>query len=332
MSQPLISVIIPVYKSEKYLDKCIDSLLNQTYKNLEIIFVNDASPDKSGEICEQYAKKHPHIKVYHNATNGGACVARNVGLDHASGEYIGFVDPDDEVSNDIFEKFYDFLIQNECDIVICGRREIFPKKPPETVFYTERNMILEKNQAMQMLFDDTLSSHVWDKFYKKEIWEGIRFIPGKILADDICVMHYIFDRAKRIGSIAEPLYYFHQHDNSISYTYRPFKMVDTYLTFKERLEFAEKKYPKMTNHLQAITLNFARLSLDNYLINKDKCDEPYMEEIINYMIKGKDKVHQLPMTRSQKFMICYYHFSPNLYVKSIKIIHWLYYSCLKKSI
>ena len=327
MSQPLISVIIPIYKSEKYIDRCLKSLLNQTYKNLEIVMVNDASPDKSGELCEQYAQQHDNIKVIHNATNGGSCVARNVGLDHATGDYIGFVDPDDEATNDIFEKFYDFSSQNECDIVICGRYEVFQKKPLKKVLYTEKNMMMEKNKVMQMLFNDTLASLVFDKFFKKELWDGIRFVPGKVFADDICIMHHIFDRAQRIGFIAEALYYYYINDSSLSNSYRPFKWVDTYLTFKERLEFAEKKYPGMTNGLKAITLDFARLSLDNYFIKREKCDEPYIPEIVEFMIKGKHLVKKLPeMKWKNKMMIRYYHFSPKLYEKTIRIIHWLFYS------
>ena len=325
MSEPLISVIIPVYKSEEYIDRCLKSLLSQTYRNLEIIIVDDASPDKSGEICEQYAKQHHNIKVFHNSINGGSCVARNVGLDHATGKYIGFVDPDDEVSNDIFEKFYNFLIQNNCDIVICGRYDIYPEKLPETILHTEKDTVLEKNEAMQMLFDDTIGSYVWNKLFKAELWDEIRFVPGKVFADDICIMHYIFDRARRIGIIADALYHYYVNDHSISYSYRPFKWVDTFLTFKERLEFAEKKYPEMTNGLQAITLNFARLSLDNYLIYKDKCDEPYMDEIIRHILDIRPHIRKLPMKWRQKLMIYHYYFSPKLYAISVKIIHWLYY-------
>ena len=109
MPQSLISVIVAVYNSEKYLDRCIHSLLNQTYKNLEIILVDDASTDHSGEICDRYAQQHPHIKVIHKPVNGGSCAGtRNVGLDNVTGEYIGFVDPDDDFAHDIFEKFSSF--------------------------------------------------------------------------------------------------------------------------------------------------------------------------------------------------------------------------------
>ena len=327
MSQEVISVIVPIYNSEKYMDRCIQSLLQQTYKDLEILLVDDASTDKSAEICDRYAKEHHRIKVIHKPTNGGSCAGtRNVGLDHATGKYIGFVDPDDDFAHDIFEKLHGFLIQNECDVTICGRYEIYQKKPKKTIIYTEKNMVMEKNQAMHMLFDDILGSFVWDKLFKKELWDGIRFNPETIFADDLSVMHHVLDRAERIGSIAEPLYYFYHHDTSISNTYHPFKWVETYLFLKERLEFAEKKYSGMTDRLQVMTLNFARLSLDNYLINRDACDEPYMDEIIEQMVKGRDLIRRLPMSWHQKWMIRYYNISPKLYAKSIKFIHWVFYS------
>jgi len=325
MQKPLISVIVAVYNSERYLDRCINSLVNQTYKNLEIILVDDASTDHSGDICDGYAKQHPNIKSIRKPFNGGSCAGtRNVGLDNVTGEYIGFVDPDDDFAHDIFEKFINFAIQHECDTVICGRYEIFQKEIIK-ILYTKESRMLEKTEAMQMLFDDIIGSYVWDKLFKKELWDGIRFDPKTIFADDFSKMHHVLDRAIRIGSIAEPLYYFHYHDDSISNTYHPFKWVETYLFFKERLEFAEKKYPGTTDRLQAMTLNFARHCLDNYLINRDKCDEPYMDEIIVQILKGKGQIRKLPMKWNHKLMIRYYNFSPKLYKKSIKPIHRIFY-------
>ena len=326
MSESLISIIIPVYKAEKYIERCLHSLINQTYRNLEIIIVDDASPDKSGEICEQYAKQYAHIKVFHNPTNQGVSVARNVGLEHATGNYIGFVDPDDDFSHHIFERFHDFLIQNECDLVICGRYDVYQKKPEETILYLEKSMVLEKTIAMQMLFDDAIGSYLWDKLFKAELWNGIRFVPGKQFAEDVFVMHHVFDKAEKIGFIAESLYYYHINDNTLSNRYSPLKWVNTYLIFKERLEFAKKKYPEMTDQLQAMTLNFARLSLDNYLIYRDKCDEPYINDIIEHLLKGKHHIRKLPMKWRQKMMIYFYYFLPELYAMSVKFIHWLYYS------
>ena len=116
---PLISVIVPVYKVEKYLNQCIESVLAQTYQNLEIILVDDGSPDRSGEICEEYAKKDTRIRVLHKS-NGGLSTARNTGLQIISGAYIAFLDSDDYLAPDMYETLYRELIENDADIAVCG--------------------------------------------------------------------------------------------------------------------------------------------------------------------------------------------------------------------
>ena len=326
IQQPLISVIVPSYNVEKYLERCFKAFLDQTYKNLEIILVNDASTDNTGILCDEFAESHSFVKVLHNAKNGGLSVARNVGLDHATGKYIGFIDPDDDFSPDFFEKFYNFSVLNNCDIVICGRCQIYQKKEKATILHSEKNQVLDKNEVMQMLFNDTLGSQAWEKFFKKDLWDGIRFIPGRIYAEDVAIMHLVFDRAQRIGSIAEPLYYYYVNDATLTTTFRPFKWMSLYLAFKERLEFAEMKYPEMIEELQIKTIGFARLTLDNYLQKRDQCDEPYMNEIIERVTKNRKKALKSPyMKWYNKLVILFYCCSPKLYARSVKYIHKLFY-------
>ena len=119
MNDPLISVIVPVYKAEPYLDKCVNSIRNQTYKNLEIILVNDGSPDRCGEMCDAYAKADSRIRVFHKE-NGGQSSARNLGLDHMTGEYVGFVDSDDWIEPDMYQRLYDRMVETESQISVCG--------------------------------------------------------------------------------------------------------------------------------------------------------------------------------------------------------------------
>lgn len=121
--EPLISVIVPVYNVEKYLDKCVDSIVNQTYKNLEIILVDDGSPDNCPKMCDNWAKKDKRIKVIHKE-NGGVSSARNVGIDNAKGEYIGFVDSDDWTEKKYIQKLYEVLIQENADIALCGYNRV----------------------------------------------------------------------------------------------------------------------------------------------------------------------------------------------------------------
>ncbi|MBQ8615735.1 MAG: glycosyltransferase, partial [Clostridia bacterium] len=119
-----ISIILPVYNVENYLDKCLTSLVNQTYQNLEIILVNDGSPDNSGEVCENWAKKDSRIKVLHKA-NGGVSSARNFGLDNATGDFIGFIDPDDFVELDMYEKLLNALNSQNATMAMCRYQNVF---------------------------------------------------------------------------------------------------------------------------------------------------------------------------------------------------------------
>ena len=327
MSTSLISVIVPSYNVGKYLNRFFKSVLDQTYKNLEVIFVNDASTDNTGELCDDFAARYNFVKVFHNDRNGGLSVARNVALEHVTGDYISFIDADDEIDVGFYEKMYSFATQNDCDIVVCGRYQIYQKKATKTIVYTEKSEVPNKKQTMQKLLDDTIGSHACDKLYKKELWSDKRFIPGRVFGEDIAIMHEIFDAAERIGFIAEPLYHYYINDSSISTSYRSFKWMSLYLAFKERLEFAERKYPDMTRNLESDTVQFARLTLDNYLIRKDACDEPYLAELVDLIKKQKNRIGQLSnMKWYNKWMIRYYNFSPTLYGRTIKIIHKIFYA------
>ena len=114
----LISVIIPVYKVERYLPRCIDSILSQTYKNIELLLIDDGSPDSSGDICDEYAEKDPRVRMFHKE-NGGVSSARNLGLDEAKGDYIGFVDSDDYIAPGMYEKLVELIEDNNADIAVC---------------------------------------------------------------------------------------------------------------------------------------------------------------------------------------------------------------------
>ena len=140
MTEPLISVIIPVYNVEEYLDKCIQSVLNQTYHNLQVVLVDDGSKDKSGEICDKYAKLDPRIQVIHQ-TNAGVSAARNVGLDTALGDYIAFVDGDDWIYQRMYEHLYGLMLQYEADIVQCAAES-----------NVDRNNFKEENDGQKILY------------------------------------------------------------------------------------------------------------------------------------------------------------------------------------
>jgi len=326
MGNPLISVLVAAYNIEKYIDRCLVSLINQTYRNLEIIIVDDDSKDSTGIICDQYANTDSRIKVIHTA-NGGISVARNNGLDNASGEYIVFVDGDDDVSTDMLQKMYLCAEKYTADLVIIGRFNIYQTKTKQEIINYPKHRMLEKQCVMQDLLDDKLGSQTWGKFYHRSLWENIRFIPGRVYAEDVAIVHHVYHKAKLIASLPKPLYNYYINDDSLTTSYRPFKWMSTYLAFKERLEFAEAYYPAMTTKLRSMTINFARLTLDNYLQRHEECDKEYISEIIERLHSNKKFTLKTPYLKwYNKILIFYYNLFPTVYAKSIRFIHNVFYN------
>ena len=180
--EKLVSIIVPVYNVEKYLSKCIDSILAQTYKNLEIILVDDGSKDNSGTICDEYSKKDKRIKIIHKP-NGGISDVRNHGLKIATGDYIGFVDSDDYIAEDMFETLVSLLEKNDADISIVSFYEYYNGKLIG-VRENENVEIMNKVEAIkELLIDRKIQSYTWNKLFKKELFDGLQFPVGKNFED-----------------------------------------------------------------------------------------------------------------------------------------------------
>ena len=213
--QGYITVIVPVYNVEKYLDRCMESILAQTYTKLEIILVDDGAADSSGAICDSYAQKDERVQVIHKE-NGGLSSARNAALDIAQGEYIGFVDSDDYISVDMFEKLYQACVQYESEIAICchyterGDRLLIEEPiVDESIQYTGV-------EALELLIrDQGIRNYAWDKLYKASLFQSIRYPDGRNY-EDIATTYLLFYRAKRICSIPRYLYYYQIREGSIS--------------------------------------------------------------------------------------------------------------------
>lgn len=192
-----ISVIIPVYKTEKYLDKCIESIVNQTYKNLEIILVDDGSPDSCPKICDTWAQKDNRIQVIHKE-NGGVSSARNAGLDAASGEYIGFVDGDDWIDSDM----YSFLISqfNEnIDIVRCTYRKVYENSQVEEIANNGSTVQMSSMDFLnELLLDNSLNSNCWCKLFRRSVIGDIRFPDGIKIGEDHLFNYNVIKNASTI--------------------------------------------------------------------------------------------------------------------------------------
>ena len=226
----LISVIVPVYKVEKYLDRCVQSIVDQTYTNLEIILVDDGSPDNSGALCDAWAEKDNRIKVIHKE-NGGLSDARNVGIAVAAGECIAFVDSDDWVSPLLYETLYKCIVENDCDLAEC--RFVMTHGSADTPELSGRVTVCSTEEAMNYHLQNRMFQQiVWNKLYRHEI-VSVAFEKGKSHEDEFWT-YQIISNSKKLAHIDTRLYYYFQRDNSIMG--RPYSL--------NRLHVLEAKYQR----------------------------------------------------------------------------------------
>ena len=214
----LISVIVPIYNVEPYLHRCVDSILNQTYQNIEIVLVDDGSPDRCGEICDEYAQMDSRIAVIHKQ-NGGLSDARNTGIDAAHGKYIMFVDSDDFIAETMVEKLYWALISNDAEMSLCSFLYVDEKGveiPHRNCNRPVKNEVLSGWQAIECLNRDKgwYYTIACCKLYKKDLWNDTCFPIGKYHEDEF-VSHVLFRKCNRVACVGETLYYYVQRQDSI---------------------------------------------------------------------------------------------------------------------
>lgn len=242
----LVSVIVPVYKVEQYLERCIKSILNQTYKNFELILVDDGSPDRCPEICDEWKKKDYRIKVIHKQ-NGGLSDARNAGLKIASGDFVAFIDSDDWISSDFLMLLVDNMLCNNCDIIECQIIRTKDDLNTSTIskeFGNEIEIFNVEEALKELILDRKFHQYVWNKLYKVEVVNKICFEKGKINEDEFWT-YQVFGKAKKIGLINIPLYYYYQRDNSIMSKKYTLKRLDALEAKMLRQKYIECSYPKL---------------------------------------------------------------------------------------
>ena len=214
MSSNLVSVIVPVYKVEQYLNRCVSSIIKQSHTNLEIILVDDGSPDRCPQLCDEWALQDSRIKVVHKE-NGGLSDARNVGLKKASGNYICFVDSDDYVSTKFVETLYELIHLYNTDMSAVSLKEVFSMEQENIVSACAGNIVFEGEAALKELFsNDTFSNYAWNKMYKRELFDNVEFPVGRKM-EDLGTTYKLLMRAKKIAFSKEQLYYYFQREDSI---------------------------------------------------------------------------------------------------------------------
>lgn len=225
MKEELISVIVPVYNVERYLEKCIKSICGQTFAGLEIILVNDGATDRSGAICDEWARKDPRIRVIHKE-NGGLSDARNAGIEIASGQWYMFVDSDDTISPDTIARLYQAASENHCDMAVCNIVRIYDDGATEPFYHPVSELTVWEGQQR---FETLKQPSACNKLFRADLFRDVRFPKGKYY-EDTFVYHILAHRANRIVLTGHDGYYYLSRRESIlgqpTYTDRYFDFVE----------------------------------------------------------------------------------------------------------
>ena len=213
---PLLSVIVPVYNVEAYVARCVESILNQTYKNLEVILVDDGATDASGAICDTFAAQDPRVRVIHKE-NGGLSSARNAGLETATGEYITFVDSDDWIEGDALEKLLAAALEHQVELVVGGRYDVDGKTGEKRLgLCPRRQEVISGEELVGRIFLwDNCDSSACDKLFARRLFREVRFPMGKV-CEDVPVMYRIVLDAGRAALLDKPVYNYFHRPGSIS--------------------------------------------------------------------------------------------------------------------
>lgn len=241
-----ISVIVPVYNVESFLDRCIESIVNQTYANLEIILVDDGSPDNCGKICDFWVKKDPRIKVIHKE-NGGLSDARNAGLNIATGEFIAFVDSDDLIDKNMYQVLHDSIDEYHCDVSVCKiarfTEEIPCLKNSNAIF---TRFFSPEDALKELISDGCIQQVVWNKLYRREIIQGISFVVGKLHEDEFWT-YQILGKASGIIFTDYIGYFYYQRANSIIGKTYSLKRLDALEAKVLRHQYIKDNFPTLEN-------------------------------------------------------------------------------------
>lgn len=265
-----LSIIVPVYNSEALLDRCIKSILSQDYGNFELIIVNDGSTDYSMQICEKYALQDDRVKLI-NKQNEGSSIARNIGLDNVTGDYIFWVDSDDYVSKDFCSTAVNTIERNpNIDILIFGFETILKGKEKKVKHHSKRSEVISKIEAIKgTLIDGYINSLLWNKVFRASLFNDIRF-PEHNSFDDVGTTYKVLDKADNFYIIPEILYFYEINEGSQStmWWHSEKKTKDYFNVRYEQLEFIKKNYPTLIKEAY-VTTGFAALMQSTYVSSQN---------------------------------------------------------------
>lgn len=294
---PLISIIVPIYNVEKYLERCLNSLVSQTYENIEIILIDDGSSDHSGTICDSYQQKDERIKVIHQQ-NLGLSAARNVGIRDCVGKYIGFVDSDDWIDKKMYETLYVAIDRAQAQIACCGYwvyEEKSEKKSPMSRQCNEF-AVLNRDQALHYLIgaiSHSINNFAWNKLYEKRLFDTIFFPEGELF-EDSAIMYQLFDRAMKITATGRPLYVYTQRKESIVNSHFHSGKLALLKNAENIINYSEKK--NGLYHQEAYA-NYAKVNLflmQRIYLDRDGQADIFYGRLINNIKKIKRDIKKNP--------------------------------------
>ena len=297
---PTISVIVPVYKVEPYIRKCVDSILGQTFSDIQVILVDDGSPDQCGKICDEYAKQDNRVEVIHKE-NGGLSDARNVGIKKVSGDYIIFVDSDDWLHRDMIKILADIRMETNADIVECKAKKVTEYVKDDSINFKEINIRqFSSREALEALIDENiLKQTVWNKLYKKDVIDCIQFEYGKYHEDEFWT-YQVLARAEKIIFVDIELYYYFQRNDSIMGQAFSLNRLDAIEGRYRRLEFLKRYYNEKEFEVKKNLFFLILYYGQQALMKKEK------KEIKIYFKTAKEYLSKINFTTEQirEFSFC----------------------------
>ena len=312
-----ISVIVPVYNVEQYLERCVDSIISQTYTNLEIILVNDGSTDNSGKLCDELAKKDERIRVIHKE-NGGLSDARNRGIDEAESDLVGFIDSDDYIDSDMYEVLLKNLNNTDADLSMCALYDVY-NNTAEAQVTNKETWKLSSEQAIKMVMEaKILSVTAVNKLYRKSLFTDLKFEVGKI-AEDAFIMIKLLDKCEKIVATNEKKYYYVHRENSITTQKFSTKFLNVIEAYEQNSNIISEKYPKLKDVAQT-RMNWAYFYvLDRLLLDDNYNDKELENKLISYLKNYRKDILNDPLfTKGRKIGFIALLLSRNLYRKLIE--------------
>lgn len=331
----MVTVIIPVYNVETYLERCLESIINQTYKELEIIIVDDGSTDKSSQICDTYKTKDTRICVYHKK-NGGLSDARNYGLDRMNGEYVTFVDSDDYISRDYIEVLYRLIKKNDnIDISMMDKQVVYDNDVPRSTIEFKEEIMDREHAIKKMLLRDGVSHTAWGKLYKSVLWKEIRFPFGR-LYEDYLTIYKVFENVNMISYCNEKKYYYYQRSNSIMNNKLNKKKLTELDVTDEISSYLMEKYHSCTDEILDLKISIYLKNLYDILTTDDNSNKEFREseeKIVKYIKKVRKKaIFSRKIPKKEKVKIISFSLGKKCFIKVYELGKKNNYKKIKKKV